>query len=143
MGKKVFNERWLGVTPIRYKTVRVTAAEIIAMFTTPKELIAAPGAGKYLEFVSAVLFLDAGTAFTGGGAAVIEQAGNTDISGTIAAASLVNSATDACVLLTSIASAGRVLVVNAGIDLTNAAQVHAAGTGNLTVHVAYRIHDFN
>jgi len=37
-------------------TVTVSAAEILALFATPKELVAAPAAGQWLEFVSAEFF---------------------------------------------------------------------------------------
>lgn len=48
-----------GVT--QWVEVALTAAEVKALRATPKTLVAAPGAGKYAEFVSAQLFLDYGT----------------------------------------------------------------------------------
>jgi hypothetical protein len=39
--------------------VAVSSAELLALRATPKTLVAAPGAGYVLEFVSAVLLLDA------------------------------------------------------------------------------------
>lgn len=39
----------------------ITNAEIKALRATPKTLVAAPGAGKVLQFVSVALFLDYGT----------------------------------------------------------------------------------
>src|SRR3954462_11707948 len=49
------------VTPvINVATVTLTNAEIKALRATPKTLVAAPGAGKMLEFVSAQLKLVAG-----------------------------------------------------------------------------------
>jgi len=48
-----------GVT--RYAEVALTNAEIKALRATPKTLVAAPGAGKMLEFVSAALFHDYGS----------------------------------------------------------------------------------
>lgn len=41
--------------------VTLTAAEIKALRATPKTLVAAPGAGKVLDFIDATLFLDAGS----------------------------------------------------------------------------------
>lgn len=46
---------------IRYAEVSITNAQIKALRATPVTLVAAPGAGKVLEFVSAVLFHDYGT----------------------------------------------------------------------------------
>lgn len=39
-------------------TVTVSSAEILALNATPKTIVAAPGAGKYIEFISATLWLD-------------------------------------------------------------------------------------
>lgn len=43
---------------IQYAEVSITAAEIAALRATPKELVAAPGTGYMIDFVSAVLLLD-------------------------------------------------------------------------------------
>ena len=48
-----------GIT--QWAEVALTAAEIKALRATPKTLVAAPGSGKVLEFVSAMLLLDYGT----------------------------------------------------------------------------------
>ena len=144
MSKTVFNERWLGVTPIRYKTVRLTSAEILLLYTTPKTLVDAPGAGKAIEFLSAVAFLDhGGTDYAAGGAAVIQTiTSNTALSDAIAAATLINASADVYLVVQAL-SAETVLNVNEGLELTNADAVHTTGNGLLTLHVAYRIHDFN
>lgn len=46
---------------LKYAAVEITSAELLALYTTPKELVAAPGAGKVLEFVSLMLAYDYGT----------------------------------------------------------------------------------
>lgn len=51
----------LDVSTIQYAEVALTNAEIKALRASPKTLVAAPGAGKVLEFVSAILFLDYGS----------------------------------------------------------------------------------
>lgn len=48
------------------KTIDVTSAEILALYTTAKELVAAPGAGKAVKFIEAKLTFTAGsTAYDG------------------------------------------------------------------------------
>lgn len=48
-------------TGIKYVEVTVTAAEVKALAATQKTLVAAPGAGNCIEFVSALLKLDYGS----------------------------------------------------------------------------------
>ena len=43
---------------ILHTEVELTTAEILALFTTPKELVATPGTRHVHEFISAVLILD-------------------------------------------------------------------------------------
>lgn len=51
-----------GVT--QWVEVAITNAEMLALRATPKTLVAAPGAGKVLEFVSAQLYFDYTAAYT-------------------------------------------------------------------------------
>lgn len=144
MAKLWFRELWKGVVPVRYETVRLTSAEILALNTTPKELVAAPGPGRVLEFLSAVFFLDhGGTDYAAGGAAVIQTVtGDTAVSDAVAAGTLINASADAYVVAQAL-STEVALDVNQGFELTNASTVHTTGDGILIVNVAYRIHDFN
>ncbi len=54
----IFN---MGGADLKHADVLLTNAEIKALRATPKTLVAAPGSGRVLEFVSAVLQLKAGT----------------------------------------------------------------------------------
>lgn len=47
----------------RIATGTISSTEALALRATPKTLAAAPGAGKWLQFVSLVLFHDAATAY--------------------------------------------------------------------------------
>jgi hypothetical protein len=49
---------------IQWAEVSITNAETLALRATPKTLVAAPGAGKILEFVSAQLYFDYTGAYT-------------------------------------------------------------------------------
>lgn len=141
-GKKVFTERWLGVTPIRYKTVQLTSAEILALFTTQKVLVEAPGPGKVLEFVSMVSFLDhGGTDYATRGDLTVKLY-TTAVGAVIAKEDLVNASADAY-NVTQVLSADVVLLANKALNLTCATGNPVTGNGILTCHVAYRVHDFN
>lgn len=49
---------------LRTAEVSITNAEMLALRAAPKELVAAPGAGKVIEFVSMVLLFDRTAAYT-------------------------------------------------------------------------------
>lgn len=51
-------------TYLRYAEVSLTNAEMLALRATPKTLVAAPGAGKVIQFISAVLLFDYTGAYT-------------------------------------------------------------------------------
>ena len=141
IGKRVFNERWLGVTPLRYRTVQLSSAEILALFTAQKVLVEAQGAGKVIEFVSMVSFLDYGTATYGTYGALTVKLGSTAVGAAIAAGDLIQAAADAY-NVTQVLSADVVLTANSALNLTCATGNPITGNGILTCHVAYRIHDF-
>lgn len=132
------------VGDIRTIEIALTAAEIIAMYTTPKTLLAAPGAGKLIELISAVGFLDhGGTDFADGGAAVIQTiSGNVAVSDAVAASTMINVSADAYVVFQAL-SAEVAIAINEGLELTNATQVHSTGNGILRLKITYRVHDFN
>jgi hypothetical protein len=54
----------LDVSTIQIATGTITNAQMLALRATPKTLVAAPGAGKVLEFVSLALFFDYTAAYT-------------------------------------------------------------------------------
>lgn len=60
----VFSSSPTGDGIIQWAEVSITNAEMLALRATPKTLVAAPGAGKVLEFVSAQLYFDYTGAYT-------------------------------------------------------------------------------
>ena len=131
------------------KEVKLTSAEILDLYNTPKLLVAAPGVGRIIQFVSAVFFLDhGGTDYANGGNLTIQTVtGNAAVTVTIGAADLINQDADHYRIVKSLDCSGgddiELLSVNQGLELANAAAVHINGNGTLTVKVTYRIHDFN
>ena len=59
-----FPQSALSENTIRYAEGSITNAEMLALRATPKTLVAAPGAGKVLEFQSVVLLFDYTAAYT-------------------------------------------------------------------------------
>ena len=132
------------VGDIRTIEINVTAAEIVLLFGTPKTLVAAPGPGKLIEFISAVGFLDhGGTDYAAGGVLTIQTiTGNTTLSDAVAAATLINASADAYVIFQAL-SAEVATNINDGLELVNASAVHTTGNGILRIKVTYREIDFN
>ena len=126
------------------KLVEVSAAEILLLNTTPKVLVASPGAGKVIEFLSAVLFLDySGTAFAAGGDLVIRSIGDIVVSDVSPAAEFMNLSADAYEVIQALSDSTS-LAVNDGLELYNGSAVHTGGgTSTVKVLVRYCIHDFN
>lgn len=134
----------LDVSTIQYAEVALTNAQVLALRATPIALVAAPGAGKVIEFVSAEFIFDYTAAYT-------EDADNlavkyTDGSGAKASADLettgfLDATSDQ--LRNLIAIGGVVQVANAALVLHNLGGEEFGG-GNaanaLRVKVAYRVH---
>ena len=130
---------------VRYAEVEILAAEILALFATPKTLVAAPGAGKVLEFISLLLAYDWGTvAYTIGTAGNL-QVKYTDGSGvavstTRAATGFLDAVADTLSSLDKL-EATVVPVVNAPLVLTVATASPTAGDSPIHAKVAYRVHE--
>jgi hypothetical protein len=121
--------------------VPLSAAQLIAMGTTPVSLRPAPGAGKCI-IVDNVTFkmVTTATVFTGGGAVEIRY---TNAAGTIVAADIAAGVitAGAGTSFTNVRGIEASLtgVANAPIVITNADAPFAAGTGTAVVVIDYHI----
>lgn len=125
---------------VEYEEVAITSAEILAMNTTPKELVAAVP-GSVIEFLSAVVILDhGGTDYTTNGDLSVETGTTgTTLSDTIAGADLLLASADAVRVVQAL-SADAQLDPGESIVLAVGTGDPAAGNGVLRVKVAYRRH---
>jgi len=134
----------LAVSAVQYAEVEISAAEILDLFATPKELVAAPGAGKLLEFISLLLAYDWGTvAYTIGTAGDL-QVKYTDGSGeavstTRAATGFLDAVADTLSSLDKLEATVEP-VANAPLVLTIATASPTAGDSPIHARVAYRVH---
>jgi len=127
------------------KTITITTAELLALRASPKELVAAPGIGKVLQFMGAVGFLDYNSAtYTANGELTIRY---TDNSGTAVSDAVANSAlfhqADDCYEEFAILSAETELTVNAALVLSEGTGEATTGDSPITIKIFYRILDFN
>lgn len=138
----------LDVSTIQYAAVSIAAAAVAALRAAPATLVAAPGAGKVLEFISAELLLDyvapgftetddnLAVRYTDGSGAIVSQAiectGFIDQTG--------DTRTNALAKIDAIvAKAG---CENQALVLHNTGNGEFANSGGsaLRVKVAYRVH---
>ncbi len=137
-------------TSIRYTEVALTAAEIKALAATQKELVAAPGAGKVIEFVSAILKLGAGSEVLTESADNLEikytDASGVSVTGAIESTGFIDQAVDT--YTSAIAKTDTIVAAtgceNKALVLDNSGDGEIAGNASddatLTVGVAYRVH---
>ena len=128
---------------VRYAEVEISAAEILDLFATPVELVAEPGAGKVLEFISLLLAYDYGTVVYTIGTATNLQVKYTDAAGaavstTQAVTGMIDQATDQLRSLDKL-EVSVTPVVNAALVLTLAVANVTAGNGVIHAKVAYRV----
>ena len=142
IGANVIVTADIDVEHLQYVEVALSAANIIAMFTTPVTLIAAPGASKIID-VESITFKIArtATAFSSGGAVSIKHDGQNDVCATIASTVITGSSGTTYtkripVVLSDVASAS---IENLALKITNATGVFADGTGTAVVAIHYRI----
>jgi len=107
-------------------------------------LVAGPGSGYALEFVSAVLIYDFLTAaYTGGaGDSLVIRNSTTAVSPAIATADLITAAGDQIVHLRALAADDYDLGAGSTLNLFAGAEITQPGTaaGVIRVHITYRIH---
>lgn len=130
---------------IRYVEVEITSDEILALFTTPKELVAAPGVGKVLELISLLLALDFNeTAYTIGTATDLQvkytDAAGAEVSTTQAVTDFLDQGTDQLRALDKL-EASVTPVVNSPLVLTLAVANVTLGDSPIHAKIAYRVHE--
>lgn len=122
--------------------VALSAAQIIAMGTTPVELIAAPAAGKAIIVDNLTFKMTrTATAFTGGGAVEIRytDASGAKVTADVAAALITTGGAGTAFANVRGIEASITPVAAAAIVITNATAAFAAGTGTAVVSIDYHV----
>ena len=138
----------LAETVLKYTTVTLTATEIVGTaagdigHASGATLLAAPGAGKVVELISAVLIYDFDTAaYTGGGNDIVIKQGSTTLTTPIASADLLGAAGDKIVQVNPLSASDQALTENTGLSLTATAFTQpGTAAGVLRVKLVYRVH---
>lgn len=133
---------------LKVVTVSLTNAEMLALRATPKTLVAAPGSGYFLEFVSAVMLFDYAGAYTESTDNMqikIGDASGAAVSETIEATGFVDASAD---IMLPVRPAASALITKANGE-NKALVLHNTGDGEygggnaanaVRVKVAYRRH---
>lgn len=133
---------------LKVKKVTLTADEIVGTaagdvgHANGAILVAAPGAGKVLEFVSAVLSYNFDTAaYTGGGDDNVIRQGTTAVSAAIAGADLLEDTEDDIAFVSALSAADVKLTANSTLNLAGTALTQPGeAAGTLDVFITYRVH---
>ena len=105
-------------------------------------LVAAPGATKTLEFVSATLsYKYATAAYTGGGDDLVIRQGTTAVTAPIAKADLLADTEDDIAYVNALSAADVKLTANSTLNLSGTALTQPGeAAGTLDVFITYRVH---
>lgn len=137
-------------TLIRYATVSIASADITGTSSgqlghaNGYPLVSAPGSGKAIELISAVVINDFATAaYTGGGNITVNYSGGgAALSGAVSFANSIGAAADKIAIVLPTAPTNNQLADNTGLSLVAASAPTQPGTaaGVVRVKVAYRVH---
>jgi hypothetical protein len=130
---------------LNFATVTVSSAELLALYTTAKQLVAAPAAGKVLEFISGTLsYVKGGTTYTIGSSTNLsvkyKDKTGADVSSTRATTGFIDQSSSQYSMV-------RPLAATLALDANAVAQPlclalvggnPTGGDGTLTVNVVYR-----
>jgi hypothetical protein len=131
-----------------YTTVSITNTEFLALRATPKEIVAAPGAGNIIEFIAAEILIDYTAAYTETDdnlAFKYENGSGQAASETVECTGFVDATADSIMPAKPVTSA--VILASAGVN--KALVLHNTGNGEfgagnaanvIRVKIAYRIH---
>lgn len=130
--------------------VTVTAAQVKALKTSAKELVAAPGANKLIEFVSAAFLLDYGSeVFTESeDNLVIEYSDGADVSDAIDSTGTLTAEADTAwiVYAKNTGAVAASASINKSLVLKNTGDGEIGGNASedsvLKIRVTYRVHSF-
>jgi len=126
------------------RIVEIPVAEVLTLFSAPVVIVPAPGAGKVIEFISAVLFLDFGTTqyITAGNLRFHMATTGTIVSDQIDTGDFMDEEADTYRVVQAL-SQDISLEDNEALTLMCKTADPTAGDSPISVRVSYRIHDFS
>lgn len=135
---KAFVASQLGAVGVS-TTISISSAEILALNTTPKVLIAAPGAGKFIQVLYGYILLDFGGTAYSNTATEIEYATGEDIVGTITGFLNVGADTIRNITATTGGTYAFSQVENSAVRYRATSADPTTGNGTISINLVYRI----
>lgn len=128
-------------------TVAISSADLLALYSAPKLLVAAPGSGKSLAVIKAILYITrTSTQYTtGGGAAIIQYNSTTHGGGTqacdstIAATVITGTAGSSTTIRNGAVISDSTATANQGLYLSAATGDFTDGTGTAVMDIYYAV----
>lgn len=133
---------------LRHTQKSLSAADIIVMYTTPVALVPAQGAGRSIVVAKLQFTITrTSTAFTGGGAAIVQYASTANGGGTQAldstlASTVITGSAGTTISFRNgavVSDSASTVTQNVGLYISNATAVFAAGTGTAVVDIWYYV----
>lgn len=126
---------------LHYAKITLSATDMAALNVTAKELVAAPGAGKYIQLESAVLALKYSVAAYNDANLTIGIDNATASTITVEATSFTNATADTVNTAVGVKDliAAASVVANKNLAIKAAGDLGSTGKGTINVHVTYRI----
>lgn len=128
----------MGQQLTQHARIPLTAAQLIAMGTTPVTVLPAPLPANTNQYYVIddfnIEFTAGGSAFTGGGNISLQYHGGAALTGTAPSTTLTGASGVA-----NVKGVGGVVTSGAAIEITNATAPFAAGTGTAVLDISYRI----
>lgn len=135
---------WQSVPPGIYtKVISISSADILALFATPKTLVAAPGAGKILVPIACSFYFKHGaTQYVGGGVVRLAWAGsgNSLTTANLVSTTIMQGAVDSFITNLMLAqSEERNSFINTALTLRNQTAAYTTGNGTAKVVITYAV----
>src|SRR3990167_2502663 len=121
-------------------TVSISSANILGMFATPVEVLAAPGAGKIRIIDEVVFSFTVGTQYANGGNVRLQYDGDTVniLNNTFATGNVTGASSVWEQMSSNFVSTTAAVSTNKAIKITNATAAFITGTGTLKLFILYR-----
>lgn len=135
---------WSDLEKVQTKTVTVTSAEVLSLFTSPKQLLPSPGAGKYYDVINTYIYLDYNStpyAITGVGDIQLSQGGVNIGLLSLTGQTFLNNTSSHLRKVGMSSSPSGIMSLNSTVTLTTTGANPSGGNSDLKVQISYMVRE--